>query len=68
VLRPRVHLSARRWEARGVLATTLLNWRVARSWRRGVSPERLYQRYYGASFTSVPPGDPADGSAAAQGE
>lgn len=45
-----VHLSARRWEARGVLATTLLNWWVAWQWRRGVPPERLYRRYYGRAL------------------
>jgi len=43
----RIHLSARRWEERGVLRTTLLNWRIAAAFLGGAAPQRLYRLYYG---------------------
>ena len=51
VARSRVHLSARRWEERGVLRTTMLNWWVASMYTLGVSPHRLYQTYYRENST-----------------
>ena len=41
-----LHVSARRWEKMGVLKQTLRNWRIAAAYRKGASPESLYQRYY----------------------
>ena len=38
--------SPRRWEKRGVLKTTLRNWIFLSLYYLGVSPERLYKRYY----------------------
>jgi len=46
-LRARVRTSGRRWEARGVLRTILLMWRLRLLYRLGVSPERLARRYHG---------------------
>ena len=41
-----LHVSARRWEKMGVLKQTVRNWRIAAAYRRGASPESLYERYY----------------------
>ena len=41
-----LHVSARRWEKMGVLKQTLRNWQIAAAYRRGATPESLYQRYY----------------------
>jgi rSAM/selenodomain-associated transferase 2 len=45
-LRSRVRTSGRRWEARGVLRTVLLMWRLRLLYRLGVPPERLARQYY----------------------
>jgi rSAM/selenodomain-associated transferase 2 len=42
-----LRVSARRWRRLGLLATALANARLRRAWRRGESPQRLAQRYYG---------------------
>jgi rSAM/selenodomain-associated transferase 2 len=39
--------SGRRWEKHGILATIVLMWRLRFDYWRGISPERLHQRYYG---------------------
>jgi rSAM/selenodomain-associated transferase 2 len=39
------NVSARRWEADGVIARTLRNWRIYFDYRRGVSPQELAERY-----------------------
>jgi len=44
-LRERVVTSGRRWEARGVLRTIFLMWRLRLLYFLGVSPERLARRY-----------------------
>ena len=44
-LRARVHTSGRRWEARGVLRTILLMWRLRLLYFFGVRPERLARLY-----------------------
>jgi rSAM/selenodomain-associated transferase 2 len=44
-LRARVSTSGRRWEARGVLRTVLLMWRLRLLYFIGVRPERLARRY-----------------------
>lgn len=44
-LRERVTTSGRRWEARGVLRTVLLMWRLRLLYALGVAPERLARRY-----------------------
>ncbi|MEM1228615.1 MAG: TIGR04283 family arsenosugar biosynthesis glycosyltransferase [Planctomycetota bacterium] len=41
----RVTVSARRWQARGLLRQTWLNWRIQWAYARGVSPDRLCQWY-----------------------
>ncbi len=41
-----LHVSARRWEKKGVLKQTIKNWRIAFAFRMGASPEALYRRYY----------------------
>jgi rSAM/selenodomain-associated transferase 2 len=46
ILKDRVSTSARRWQAEGVLYTTLRNQLLASMYYLGVSPERL-ARYYG---------------------
>lgn len=40
--------SARRWARLGLLRTTLLNQRILRDWRRGVSVDTLAQLYHEA--------------------
>jgi len=44
-LRSRVSTSARRWEARGVLRTVLLMWRLRLLYALGRAPERLAREY-----------------------
>ena len=44
-LRERVRTSARRWEARGVLRTILLMWRLRLLYALGRAPERLAREY-----------------------
>jgi rSAM/selenodomain-associated transferase 2 len=44
-LRARVVTSARRWEARGVLRTILLMWRLRLLYALGVAPQRLARDY-----------------------
>lgn len=44
-LRERAVTSGRRWEARGVLRTIVLMWRLRLLYFLGVSPERLARRY-----------------------
>ena len=42
---PHIHLSARRWEARGIIRTTLNNWLITFLYFLKVSPERLAKLY-----------------------
>jgi hypothetical protein len=44
-LRLRVTTSARRWEARGVLRTVVLMWRLRLAYALGADPARLAERY-----------------------
>jgi rSAM/selenodomain-associated transferase 2 len=44
-LRSRVRTSGRRWEARGVVRTMVLMWRLRLMYFLGASPERLARRY-----------------------
>jgi hypothetical protein len=44
-LRSRVSTSGRRWEARGVLRTIVLMWRLRLLYFLGVAPERLARLY-----------------------
>lgn len=44
-LRARVVTSGRRWETRGLWRTMLLMWRLRFAYWRGVSPQRLAERY-----------------------
>jgi rSAM/selenodomain-associated transferase 2 len=44
-LRQRVVTSGRRWEARGILRTVLLMWRLRLAYFLGASPDRLARRY-----------------------
>ena len=44
-LRERVATSGRRWASRGTLATIVLMWRLRFAYWRGVSPDRLAERY-----------------------
>ena len=41
--------SSRRWEEGGILATVLRMWALRLAWFCGVSPQRLWQHYYGRS-------------------
>lgn len=41
-----VHTSSRKWDRAGVLRTTLRNWIFLILYYMGISPERLYRRYY----------------------
>lgn len=45
LLTPCIHISARRWEARGIVRTTLNNWFITLLYFFGVSPERLARLY-----------------------
>ena len=42
---PHIHLSARRWETRGIVRTTLNNWLITLLYFLKVSPERLAKLY-----------------------
>lgn len=42
---PHIHLSARRWEARGIVRTTLNNWLITLLYFLKVPPERLAKLY-----------------------
>ena len=42
---PGIHLSARRWEANGIVRTTLNNWLITLLYFLGVSPEKLARLY-----------------------
>lgn len=42
--------SGRRWEERGVLTTILLMWGLRLAYWMGVSPDRLWQHYYGSGL------------------
>lgn len=42
---PHIHLSPRRWEARGIIRTTLNNWLITLLYFLKVSPERLAKLY-----------------------
>ena len=44
-LRSRVRTSGRRWEARGVLRTVLLMWRLRLAYALGADPARLAEKY-----------------------
>jgi len=44
-LRERVSTSGRRWEARGVLRTIVLMWRLRLLYALGVAPQRLAREY-----------------------
>ena len=41
-----VSTSSRHWEKKGILITTLRNWIFLGLYCLGVSPEKLYKRYY----------------------
>ena len=45
LLTPCIHISARRWEARGIVRTTLNNWFITLLYFFGVSPEKLARLY-----------------------
>jgi rSAM/selenodomain-associated transferase 2 len=45
LLTPYIHISARRWEARGIVRTTLNNWVITLLYFFGVSPEKLARLY-----------------------
>ena len=45
LLTPYIHISPRRWEARGILRTTLNNWLITLLYFLGVSPEKLARLY-----------------------
>lgn len=45
LLHPRIHVSARRWQKKGVIRQTLRNWTMAGLTHCGLSPDRL-ARYY----------------------
>lgn len=47
-------IDPRRWEQRGVVGTTLENWRIASAWRKGVDAQTLYDRYYRDSGSPQP--------------
>ena len=40
-----LYVSPRRWDRRGVIRQTLINWSIQMSYRLGASPEQLQQRY-----------------------
>jgi rSAM/selenodomain-associated transferase 2 len=43
-----VTTSSRRWEKNGICKTILLMWKLRWQYYRGVSPEKLYDQYYGS--------------------
>ena len=45
LLTPCIHISSRRWEARGIVQTTLNNWFITLLYFFGVSPEKLARLY-----------------------
>lgn len=45
LLTPYIHISSRRWEARGILRTTLNNWLITLLYLLGVSPKKLAKFY-----------------------
>ena len=45
LLTPYIHISARRWEARGIVRTTLNNWFITLLYFFGVSPGKLAKLY-----------------------
>ena len=45
LLTPYIHISARRWETRGIVRTTLNNWLITLLYFLGVSPEKLARLY-----------------------
>ncbi|RKU38635.1 glycosyltransferase [Candidatus Poribacteria bacterium] len=45
LLTPCIHISARRWETKGIIRTTLNNWLITLLYFFGVSPERLARLY-----------------------
>lgn len=45
LLTPYIHISARRWEMRGIVRTTLNNWLITLLYFFGVSPEKLAKLY-----------------------
>lgn len=51
-LKPRVVASARRWARHGIVATTLLMWRLRLSYFLGADPARLARLYYGPEIDS----------------
>lgn len=47
IWRSSVDTSSRRWRQRGILGTVVLMWELRLLYFLGVSPRRLYRRYYG---------------------
>ena len=45
LLTPHIHISARRWETKGIVRTTLNNWFITLLYFLGVSPEKLAKLY-----------------------
>ena len=45
LVKPRIHISPRRWEKNGILRTTLINWLITLLFFCGVSPPRLAEMY-----------------------
>ncbi len=45
LLTPCIHISARRWETRGIVRTTLKNWLITLLYFIGVAPEKLARLY-----------------------
>ncbi len=45
LLTPYIHISARRWEASGIVRTTLNNWLITLLYSFGVSPKKLAKLY-----------------------
>jgi rSAM/selenodomain-associated transferase 2 len=45
-LKQKVLTSSRRWEARGILKTVLLMWRLRLAYFFGIHPEQLHRHYY----------------------
>lgn len=58
----RIHVSARRFEQRGVVRTTLLNGWMALGFRLGIPPARLYRTYYGRALEDPAPARRSDRS------
>lgn len=45
MVKPRIHISARRWQKRGIIRTTVTNWFITLLYNCGYSLERLAQLY-----------------------